>query len=147
MTLEIRSATPEDGESLAAILGGFVDETPWLPRVHSSEENRGFGAFLIENSDVIVAQDDVVVGFLATCDAMIDALYIHPDHRGRGIGTLLLDTVKAKVDWLELWVFQANTAARKFYASHGFVEGEMTDGQTNDEKIPDVFMSWGRKES
>ena len=41
-----------------------------------------------------------------------------------------------------LWVFESNTGARAFYARHGLVELERTDGSGNEEKAPDVKMAW-----
>ena len=41
-----------------------------------------------------------------------------------------------------LWVFETNTPARGFYARHGLVELERTDGAGNEEKQPDIRMAW-----
>ena len=62
--------------------------------------------------------------------------------RGRGVGKALLDTAKARSDRLELWCFQANAGARRFYAREGLAEVERTDGAGNDEKLPDVRLVW-----
>jgi len=43
---------------------------------------------------------------------------------------------------LRLWVFQRNERARAFYAKNGFLELELTDGDANEEKMPDVLMHW-----
>ena len=51
---------------------------------------------------------------------------------------------KARSPRLELWTFQANTRARAFYAREGFAEVKLTDGQGNDEELPDVRMVWNR---
>jgi hypothetical protein len=45
-------------------------------------------------------------------------------------------------DGFGLWVFTSNTPARAFYAGHGFVETERTDGSDNEEHAPDVRMEW-----
>ena len=42
---------------------------------------------------------------------------------------------------LDLWTFQSNTAARRFYERHGFVAIDATDGQ-NEENAPDVHYRW-----
>jgi hypothetical protein len=42
---------------------------------------------------------------------------------------------------LQLWTFQVNARARRFYESHGFVAVEETD-DNNQEKQPDVRYEW-----
>lgn len=70
-------------------------------------------------------------------------LYVDPRHQRQGVGTALLDLVKARrPDGFCLWVFQMNTPARGLYARHGLVELERTDGHGNMEKTPDVRMAW-----
>ena len=46
----------------------------------------------------------------------VAALFIHPFEQRSGIGTALLSAQNAQT----LEVFEANTAARAFYANHGF---------------------------
>jgi hypothetical protein len=43
---------------------------------------------------------------------------------------------------LQLWTFQRNTAARRFYGRLGFVAVEQTDGSRNEEDEPDVRYRW-----
>jgi GNAT superfamily N-acetyltransferase len=43
---------------------------------------------------------------------------------------------------LELWTFQVNESARRFYERHGFTEVEHTDGAGNEEREPDVRYAW-----
>ena len=63
---------------------------------------------------------------------------------GRGIGSALLDHAKARrPDGLDLWAFQSNTGARRFYERHGFVAVAETDGD-NEEGAPDVRYRWSR---
>jgi hypothetical protein len=42
----------------------------------------------------------------------------------------------------QLWTFQANTGARRFYARHSCREVEWTNGEHNEEKTPDVRLVW-----
>ena len=83
-------------------------------------------------------------GFLARDGEMIHALYLRPKARRRGFGKALLDQAKAETPRLTLWAFQANAQARRFYAREGFAEVEETDGAGNDEKLPDVRLTWER---
>ena len=94
---------------------------------------------------VLVAREGVkVVGFISVNETWLNHLYIAPDHWGVGLGTKLLDTVRADTDYLQLWVFQKNTRDHQFYSSRGFSKREITDGYRNEENEPDVRMDWVR---
>jgi len=43
---------------------------------------------------------------------------------------------------IELWTFQVNEAAARFYERHGFVAAERTDGAGNEERSPDIRYTW-----
>ena len=142
--MRIRAATPEDARATGGILTEFVETTPWMPRLHSADEDRGFCATMIERGWVRVIEDDGVVGFIARNEAEVNALYVAQTFRGRGAGAALLRDAQAVRDDLSLWTFQENLGARRFYAAHGFQEVSRTDGQKTDEKLPDVQLEWRR---
>ena len=142
--MRIRAATPKDARATGAILTEFVETTPWMPRLHSADEDRGFCATMIERGWVRVIEDGGVVGFIARNEAEVNALYVARTFRGRGAGAALLRDAQAARDELSLWTFQDNLGARRFYAAHGFYEVARTDGQQTDEKLPDVQLEWRR---
>lgn len=73
----------------------------------------------------------------------IEQLYVDPSWIGQGIGTRLLELAKrSRPDGLQLWAFQSNHRAHRFYERHGFVVAERTDGSTNMERAPDVRYAW-----
>ena len=62
---------------------------------------------------------------------------------GDVVGYLLLDLAKSlRPGGFGLWVFESNVRAHRFYARHGLVEVERTDGSDNEEKAPDIKMVW-----
>lgn len=84
-----------------------------------------------------------VLGYARCTPTWLDDLYVHPDDQGHGAGRALLDRVKAeRPDGFGLWVFESNTPARDFYAAHGFVALERTDGSANEEHAPDIKLVW-----
>ncbi|MCH1868291.1 GNAT family N-acetyltransferase [Nocardioides sp. CFH 31398] len=84
-----------------------------------------------------------VVAFAALVDDWLEALYVDPAAQRGGLGTMLLDVVKARrPEGFCLWVFEANRPARAFYGRHGLLELERTDGSANSERTPDVRMVW-----
>ncbi|MCA1711196.1 MAG: GNAT family N-acetyltransferase [Actinobacteria bacterium] len=62
-------------------------------------------------------EDGVLLGFAATDEGRLDALFVLPEHAGRGIGSRLLERA-AGVD--RLWVLEDNTPARGFYERRGW---------------------------
>jgi len=82
-------------------------------------------------------EDGVILGFSAATrtSATIWALFVHPDHEGRGIGRSLLDCA---VEWL--WsqgaaqvglTTGAGTRAEGFYRAAGWREASAADGEIN----------------
>ena len=69
---------------------------------------------------LLALYDERPVGLVAWSGHMLDALYILPQHAGRGIGTHLLAVVPARVD--ALWVLVDNGRGRKFYEQHGWLD-------------------------
>lgn len=142
--LAIRPATPADAPACAAILNAWIDETPWMPRVHSHENvERHYRDFVFKNRKVTVAGDDAPVGYLAVDEeeGFITSFFLKADARGTGIGRRLLECAKAKADQLQLWTFVENRGARRFYEREGFTEIERSDGD-NEESLPDILFRW-----
>jgi GNAT superfamily N-acetyltransferase len=67
-----------------------------------------------------------------------------PQLQGRGVGSELLEIAKRSFDRLQLWTFQRNAPARRFYEARGFALVEQTDGAGNEEKEPDARYLWTR---
>lgn len=142
--MTLRPARSTDAGKIGAILSEFIDTTEWMPRIHTRAEDVSFCATMIDRGWVTVAVRDQVVGFMAQDDQEVSCLYVANSAQGQGVGKALLDHAKAQVDRLELWTFQTNEGARRFYAREGFAELRETDGSRNDEQLPDVFLEWRR---
>lgn len=148
---QLRAARSTDAGKVGAILSEFIDTTDWMPRLHTRAEDVAHAGILIARGRVTVAQrHGVVVGFAANDGCDLDALYVAGSARGQGVGTALLEHLKQGQDRLVLWTFQANSPAQAFYLRHGFAEvarsdGQGSDGQGNDEGLPDIRYEWQRK--
>jgi GNAT superfamily N-acetyltransferase len=139
----LRPARPLDAGATGAILSAFIDETPWMPRLHTRAEDVAFAGTMIDRGWVTVADaPDGVAGFVAREGAEIHALYVAPERRRQGCGGALIRAMQGAAARLTLWTFEANVAARAFYAGHGFAEVERTGGSRNDEGLPDVRLVW-----
>jgi GNAT superfamily N-acetyltransferase len=142
-----RQATLDDAGGIAAVFSSSLRLLTFLPMLHTVEEDRQFiENVILKECEVIVAESDAgIVSFLARHGEEIRLLYSHPDFIGSGAGSLLLDAVKKSgVAALELWCFQDNERARRFYEERGFRAVRFTDGQDNEEKVPDVRYRWER---
>lgn len=140
----LRPARTTDAGKLGAMLSAATRAAAWMPRLHTEAEDIAFAGALIDQHDVtvITAEDDWPLGFLALEDETVISLYVAPVAQGLGLGQMLLRDAKTRRERLELWTFQANTSARRFYERAGFEEVERTDGAENDEGLPDLRYEW-----
>jgi GNAT superfamily N-acetyltransferase len=113
------------------------------PPVHSDDDVRAYFTVVLATREVwVVESEDQVVALLVLDGDWIDQLYVDPEWTGRGIGSQLIDIAKERYpSGLNLWTFQSNARARRFYERHGFSAREMTDGE-NEERAPDVRYQW-----
>lgn len=141
----IDNARPEDADALGGILSDWIDETAWMPRLHTRGQDRDFVADLIRAGGVLVARKgQTPVGFLFERHCHLGALYVGTTARRSGVGSRLLDRAKSDCERLNLWTFAANGQARRFYEHAGFRIVAQTEGN-NDEGLPDIRMAWNRE--
>ena len=95
----------------------------------------------------VAVVDRQVIGFIARELGMIHALYVVPEWCGHGVGQRLLQAAKQASQELELYTFQANASAQRFYLREGFGEVTRSDGAGNDEGLPDIKYHWSAKET
>ena len=144
----IRRARAADAADAAEVyLRARHAAVPAIPSlVHANDDvRRWFREVVVPEREVWVATDTEagVVAVLVLHDAWIDQLFVEPGLTGRGIGSALVDVAKRqRPAGLQLWAFQSNIRALRFYARHGFVEAERTDGAGNEEGAPDVRLVW-----
>jgi len=119
---------------------------PYAPSAHSDTELREWVAcHLVPTGGVTVAEaGGRVIGLVATEVAKhaswVTQMAVDPALVGQGVGSLLLaHAMRTLAPPVRLYTFQANAGARRFYERHGFVAIELTDGQANEERCPDVL--------
>jgi GNAT superfamily N-acetyltransferase len=116
----------------------------YLPQLHTAEEDREyFRAQLREHECLVAVRDAAIVGFAIIGEGWLHHLYVDTGQQSRGIGTVLLAAAKSRSKaGLQLWTFQPNKEARRFYERHGFSSVEETDGSGTEERVPDVRYQW-----
>lgn len=107
-------------------------------------------AFFVEQvlprHEVRVALEGAVpVGFIAFDAESVNQLYVRVDRIGSGIGARLLQRAQEHAPGgLWLYTFARNTAARRFYGRHGFIE--VAYGFEPSWRLDDVRLEWpGRR--
>ncbi|AZP17018.1 GNAT family N-acetyltransferase [Streptomyces aquilus] len=152
----IRRATPADAAAAADVwLRSFDAALPTVVRPRSDDEVRDYirdvvvplrETWVAETTDAgqrEVAGVREIVGIMVLNGDLLSQLYLAPDRRGQGIGDRFVALAKERSpQGLQLWTFQVNKPAHRFYERHGFVAVEHTDGRGNEEREPDVRYVW-----
>jgi GNAT superfamily N-acetyltransferase len=141
--MELRRAIVTDGDAVAAVFCSARAGMTYLPPLNVPEASAHFRDHVVEQETWVALEEHVVVGFATLGTEELDHLYVAPVAQGQGIGAALLDHAKAlRPGGFELWVFQRNVSARRFYERHGCVLLYETDGAANMEREPDVRYAW-----
>lgn len=142
----IRRATPADLPSIgrlgALLVAGHHDFDPLRFLAARPGTPEGYASFIstqLEDPDkaVLVADDGGVIGYayaavegydymaLRGPAGVLHDVIVDPEHRGRGVGRLLLDAAleffrSRGVPRVVLWTAERNEAAQRLFASAGF---------------------------
>jgi ribosomal protein S18 acetylase RimI-like enzyme len=136
--LEIRPGSPEDALDIATLFIEVRATMKYLPVLHTPEETREyFAGQLLDQESLLAVEGGTLVGFAIFGGGWLHHLYVR--ERGSGIGSKLIEAVRRESPTgVQLWTFQANQGARRFYERHGFAVAEETNGAGNEERLPDV---------
>lgn len=148
--VELRRAIDADADAAADVF--ISSRRTALPTVHFPYPDEGVRRYvrdvLIGKTEGWLAADgDAVLAVMSLKPGWVEQLYVATHRQGEGIGRQLLDLAKERSDGeLQLWTFQVNDRARRFYERNGFTVAEMTDGAGNQEREPDVRFAWRRSD-
>lgn len=123
-TVTLRPWHPSDIEACMTIWrAGSEQGHPFLSRAELDAD-----AILVRNvympaTDITVAeQAGEILGFIALSENFIGALFVAPERHRQGLGRMLLADAARKHPLLDVEVYAANSTARRFYATSGFIE-------------------------
>ena len=145
--LSIRQLELADMDAAAGVHRAAFDHAlPWLTGLHTPDEDRWFYRERVFTECHVhgAFEGGALAAIIAFRSDWIDQLYVLPEVQGRGVGSELLQVAKRACERLQLWTFQRNLSARRFYEARGFALVEETDGANNEEKEPDARYLWTR---
>lgn len=156
----VRTAAPRDAEAIRELLVLCWRDTYTPlhgPEVVEDIVNRWHTLEAIKaniachNAEMLIADDGRELGGIGFAVAgeggttiHLKQLYVHPAHRGQGIGRDLfaeLETCFPAAQTLQLEVDARNGRAVAFYAAHGMTVSGKTDTCGGDSAIPALIMS------
>jgi len=120
--MQIRNSTISDGQRVLEIWRDAVDAThDFLTQNDRMEIEEEVNAFL-PNAPLVLAVNefDRALGFMLVSDGHMDALFIDPVYRGRGVGRFLVNEALKTYPHLTTDVNEQNTQAVGFYEHMGF---------------------------
>ena len=143
----LRQLKLDDMDAAARVVRTAFDQAlPSLAGLRTPEEDQWFfRERVFETCEVWGAFDGAAMrGIIAFREGWIDQLYVLPEAQRRGVGKDLLQVAQNAFDRLQLWTFQRNAPARRFYEARCFALIQQTDGARNEEKEPDALYLWAR---
>lgn len=131
--MKVRRARQEEGEEIGQLIFDTVrsvnikDYSPaqvetWVPnpKIYTTFEGIAF----------VVEKEGKIVGFANLKDpGLLHRLYVHKDHQGEGVGSLLVEAIEkeaVKLGWKKLET-EASITAKPFFERKGF---HLIDEQT-----------------
>lgn len=147
MPTSIRRATTTDAAAVAETFIAARTTMTYLPKLHTDDDTRSHFAGVVRDKETWVAdRDGKVVGFAVVDGGWLEHLYVHPSRFNSGTGDkLFTQATRQHPQGFQLWVFQKNAGARRFYERHGCALEKLTDGADNEEKMPDALYVWPGK--
>ena len=147
MTTAIRRATPKDAPDAAEVFLASRATMTYLPHLHTDDETRDFIRRVVGEAETWIAdRDGEVVGFAVIHNRWLHHLYVDPSRFNTNTGGRLFERVcQEHPEGFQLWAFQQNIGARRFYERHGCALVRLTNGADNEEKLPDALYIWPAK--
>ena len=146
----LRNATLTDVDAIANVyLTSRKELVAFAPLVHNDESiHQWIREVLLPTHQVMVAEENgTIIGMMALSKeegiGRIKQLYLLPTAVGHGVGTLMIIAAKSILGSpIQLYTFQENMGARRFYERHGFQVIELDDGSGNEENCPAILYEW-----
>ncbi|ETN92747.1 putative acetyltransferase [Gammaproteobacteria bacterium MOLA455] len=114
-----------ENTDLNAVLSSWEVATrlahPFMTEEFVAQERINVAEIYMPNTETWVLEiNGHVEGFIAIMGNEVAAIFLQPQHHGKGGGKALMDKARALHGDLEVEVFKVNTIGRDFYERYGF---------------------------
>lgn len=92
----------------------FIKRDYWIDNVDKVKN------MLLDSTIYVYYVDKQIVGFAGLYEQYIAGIFIKDNYRNKGIGSLLLKRLKGDYKGLNLYVYEKNEGAIRFYTKHQF---------------------------
>lgn len=143
----IRRLTADDMSAVADVYRqSFGQRLPWLSGFDMRDEDLLFFRDTVFPQCALWGAIDNgrIIGFAAVRGIWLDHLYVLTEFQSRGVGSLLVRHCQAQSGELQLWTFQQNCGASRFYETHGFELVRATENPESGDTEPDALYHWKR---
>lgn len=140
--MKIRKSRPCDGDRTFAIWRASVIATHDFLTPQDLEDITAEVRQFLPGADLWLAVDDgdSPIGFMGLTDANIDALFIDPATRGKGVGRALIAYAGEGQSFLTTEVNEQNAQAVGFYERMGFVATERSPTDRQGRPYPLIHL-------
>jgi len=120
-------------------LEGNLEAHAFIGEAHWRRNYQAVKAILPEAEVYVYESGNEIQGFIGMDAEYIAGLFVANGHQSKGIGHLLIETVKKKKR-LSLHVYAQNERAVSFYQKEGFlIKSQMTEQETGEKEYLMVF--------
>ncbi len=118
----LREYTPKDFDAIIDVwLKASKLVHPFLSLEFLDQEVMNIKEIYIPNSETWVYEHNgSVIGFISIVSDEIGAIFLHPQHHGKGYGKAMMDKAVSLKGTLEVDIFKENTLGADFHFRYGF---------------------------
>ena len=110
-----------------------------MPRLHTQPELKIMIKVAIPHGEFWVA-GHLVIGYLSFNIELSQVSALYTAIQGKGVGKVLIDKIKERYHYINLWSHKANEKAHRFYHREGFRISMLKEKERDG--IPEIQFEW-----
>ena len=139
MDMKARAGVIEDAEKCAEIVSNWITKTVWMPRLFTQSELFKMIEEAIPKREFWVVGHPVV-GYLSFNVELLQVTALYTLIPGNGVGKTLIDKIKKRYNYIQLWSHSSNKLAHRFYRREGF--NSISAKEKGGDGIPETQFEW-----
>ena len=139
MDLKARAGGIDDAEKCAEIVSNWITKTEWMPRLFTQSELFKMIEEAIPKREFWVVGHPVV-GYLSFNVELLQVTALYTLIPGNGVGKTLIDKIKKRYNYIQLWSHSSNKHAHRFYRREGF--NSISSKEKGGDGIPETQFEW-----